>query len=40
MGPHPDEAKQVASAGSLILFNGADFGTPERLTTAPNRAWW
>jgi ectoine hydroxylase-related dioxygenase (phytanoyl-CoA dioxygenase family) len=24
MGPHPDEVKIVAPAGSVILFNGAD----------------
>jgi ectoine hydroxylase-related dioxygenase (phytanoyl-CoA dioxygenase family) len=24
MGPHPDEVKIVAPAGSLILFNSAD----------------
>jgi ectoine hydroxylase-related dioxygenase (phytanoyl-CoA dioxygenase family) len=24
MGPHPDEVKVVAPAGSVILFNGAD----------------
>ena len=24
MGPHPDEVKMVAPAGSLIMFNSAD----------------
>ncbi len=43
MGPHPDEVKIIASAGSLILFNGSDlwpYGTfnhspaPRRRLTA------
>jgi ectoine hydroxylase-related dioxygenase (phytanoyl-CoA dioxygenase family) len=35
MGPHPDEVKLIAPAGSLILFNNASLGHSGTLNYSP-----
>jgi ectoine hydroxylase-related dioxygenase (phytanoyl-CoA dioxygenase family) len=35
MGPHPDEVKVVAPAGSVIMFKGADLWHSGALNYSP-----
>jgi ectoine hydroxylase-related dioxygenase (phytanoyl-CoA dioxygenase family) len=39
MGPHPDEVKIVAPAGSVILFNSADLWHSGTLNYSLRRDW-